>query len=580
MKNLMEKAIVTIATVLIYYPAIGQAPFGPPPGGNTQPQTPDNFINQPSLNLQTEPGGIGGGGGGPCGDPIERTGNDIQTFEDGGNTFTARAMVWDGCPTFYFGVAGTPYANDYISAAAKLAKGATITDPDIILSQNTGNEVYVLIVYEKDGGIYLEQWNYNHANIIMTAPSSPNPPNENFIEISAEGVNPNIDGNNNDEVVVTYERNGEIITHVGTISSFTTLSKAINLTDCYGGGRFKTPDVSISDVGNFSSVVSYTCIQENFGNTELYVMQEEFPVLNALPTPTPISNCLQRNPLEIEETNKHPRISSPGANMINHKYECAISTEHVFQEQPSGLVTIYGIKLYDNHQYSGPLSPFDSRLLNYDPSVTNIVSYQPNSFPAITYAAPEKVSVAWTYENLEDGNNYKEDVISVNYNLSSNTRTPASYEYYMLVNQIRGENQYAPSVAGETNYGGSNYPVFYTFASMFTGGSQIVFKTSNTSLQPQIRKKNILTDGVNKVEEVLIYPNPTTQYVNIDFKGIDEKESIRIRIFSLDGRIVYDKTASTSEFSQPIDVTNFEKGIYLMEYEYGDVIEREKVIVQ
>jgi hypothetical protein len=70
------------------------------------------------------------------------------------------------------------------------------------------------------------------------------------------------------------------------------------------------------------------------------------------------------------------------------------------------------------------------------------------------------------------------------------------------------------------------------------------------------------------------------QYVNIDFKGIDEKESIRLRIFSLDGRIVYDKTTSTSGFSQAIDLTSFEKGVYLLEYEYSDVIEREKVIVQ
>jgi hypothetical protein len=172
------------------------------------------------------------------------------------------------------------------------------------------------------------------------------------------------------------------------------------------------------------------------------------------------------------------------------------------------------------------------------------------------------------------------DVISVNYNLGNNIRTPADYRYFMLVNQTRDNNQYAASVAAETNYGGSNRPTFYGYAGIYSGVYRPAIKTSNTSLQPQIRKKNILTGGVNEVVEVVIYPNPTTQNVNIDFKGIDENETIHLRVFSLDGRVVYDKTASTVGFNQPIDVSSYEKGVYLLEYEYGNVIEREKVIIQ
>lgn len=573
MKKLMEKAIVIIATVLISNPMLGQSPFGTPPSGNNQAPTPDRLITT-SFSVPSEPGGSGSPG--ICNKEIFRTGNDIQIMEHNGSSLTVKAMVWDGCPEFFFEVSGGPYSTG-ASTVVPLDGGSNVEDPDIVLSQNIGSNIYITIVYKIESAIKYEEWRYNH-----TQPSllyNVTPSSDIFQATDPDDIikNPNIDGNAQNEYVITYEFNKHIIAHTAVnhpIDPLTDMSDQINLTDCYSDVSFVTPDVSISDGGSNTSIASFAVIQENGSYNDLIVLQESFSVLNALSTP--ISHCLNRTPLEIESDCENPRISSPNASMINHTYECAVTAEYRFNDFNG---SVFGIKLYDNHLNP---SSFDRRLLNYQSGIVNFVPYTGNKFPAISYAAPGKVSVAWTYTNQvnNEGVDYMKDVISVNYNLNSNIRTPNSYEYFMLVNQTRDDDQYAASVAAETNYGGSNRPTFYGYAGIYSGVYRPAIKTSNTSLHPQIRKKSILTDGVNEVEEVLIYPNPTTRYVNIDFNSLDEKEFIRLRIISLDGRIVYDKTASTSVFSQPIDLTNFEKGIYLMEYEYGDVIEQKKVIVQ
>jgi hypothetical protein len=577
--------IVTIATVLICNPVFGQAPFGTPPGGNQQPQTEDSFISS-DFSIPSEPGG-GGATGGPCNVEIENTGNDIQVFNHLGETLTARVMVWDGCPGFYLGISSDAYSDPFLGGGAALegSKVGTVEDPDVVLSQNIGSNVYVTIVYEVNNKIRYEEWRYDHDQELLSLVSYKTSLGHGSVLISdqnKESSNPNIDGNNNNQVVITYEEDEDIITHVsiGHPTSFDTQGQ-IKLTSCYGSNTFITPDVSISDASGFSSIASYAIIQEDVSGNELHLLQENFSTLNAYSS-FPATHCLTRNPLELEDESANPRISSPNSNMIVHAYECAISAEYKFKEPYPSFTPVNGIKLYDNHHNSGYLSSFNRRLLNYNTSITNEVAYQNNKLPAITYASHGKVSVAWVYTNFVDneGNDFEEDVISVNYDLNGNIRTPADYNYYMLVNYIREDNQFAPSVAGETVYGNPNNPVFYTFAGVYGGLYRPVYKSSNTSLQPQIRKKNILTDGVNVTEEVLIYPNPTTQKVNIDFKGIDENESIRLRIITIDGKVVYDKTALTSGFSQAIDVTNFEKGIYLLEYEYGNVIERKKVIIQ
>jgi hypothetical protein len=228
-------------------------------------------------------------------------------MEHNGSSLTVKAMVWDGCPEFFFEVSGGPYSTG-ASTVVPLDGGSKVEDPDIVLSQNIGSNTYITIVYKKGDDIYYEEWRYNHAQpalLYIITNSSP---------ISAAD-SPNIDGNAQNEYVITYKDDKDIITHVGVghPSSFST-SGQINLTDCYSDVNFITPDVSISDGGSNTSIASFAVIQDNGSYNDLIVLQESFSVLNALSTPT--SHCLNRIPLEIESDCKNPRISSPNARVI------------------------------------------------------------------------------------------------------------------------------------------------------------------------------------------------------------------------------------------------------------------------
>jgi len=261
------------------------------------------------------------------------------------------------------------------------------------------------------------------------------------------------------------------MTQVNHLGYSTLFNHEMNLTKCQITEHSLTPDVSISDQSDiYQSIASYTAIYDDpnpLNNDKiLYVMQVPFADLLV-----GAHGCPPTNGLEMTGYNANPRISSPSANIIgSNEYECAVTAEHFFKYPITGSLAS-GIKLYSNIAGSFGIGGV---LLNYDPNVTNIIPYSNNIFPAITYASEAKVSVAWTYK--PENSNYATDVISVNYELINNFRTPNDYEYYMLVNEIRKDRQYAPSVAGNP-YSIDESPVFYTFAGLYFGLYSIVFKT-------------------------------------------------------------------------------------------------------
>ncbi len=76
-------------------------------------------------------------------------------------------------------------------------------------------------------------------------------------------------------------------------------------------------------------------------------------------------------------------------------------------------------------------------------------------------------------------------------------------------------------------------------------------------------------------ETVLIYPNPATNYITIDLRGIEETHTI-LKIYDLSGKVVFEKrfTSTTS-----LDVSNFAKGVYSLEVSNSDKVVRSKVVL-
>ena len=76
-------------------------------------------------------------------------------------------------------------------------------------------------------------------------------------------------------------------------------------------------------------------------------------------------------------------------------------------------------------------------------------------------------------------------------------------------------------------------------------------------------------------ETVLIYPNPATNYITIDLRGIEETHTI-LKIYDLSGKVVFEKRSTSTT---TLDVSDFAKGVYTFEVSNSDKVVRRKVVL-
>ena len=76
-------------------------------------------------------------------------------------------------------------------------------------------------------------------------------------------------------------------------------------------------------------------------------------------------------------------------------------------------------------------------------------------------------------------------------------------------------------------------------------------------------------------ETVLIYPNPATNYITIDLRGIEETHTI-LKMYDLSGKVVFEKRSTSTT---TLDVSDFAKGVYAFEVSNSDKVVRRKVVL-
>jgi hypothetical protein len=78
-----------------------------------------------------------------------------------------------------------------------------------------------------------------------------------------------------------------------------------------------------------------------------------------------------------------------------------------------------------------------------------------------------------------------------------------------------------------------------------------------------------------------IYPNPTTDVVNIDFHDLNKFEGGKVKIMSMSGQIVYEENITQSKMTLSV-VDRLSKGIYIVTTtdSGGNILSNEKLIVQ
>lgn len=618
-----------------------QAPFGPNiGGGGATPPTDDEESSSTSSSTLTKyiplcpdctpldppgdyydfSGGGSGGGSGCIYTNIQNTGNDIQYIEN--SNLVAQAMVWDSeCPSFSLIVSGDPNTQTPLNASFVTelngSRYGTITDPDIIIAQknvysnnlnnltdlgtyDTDNpqryEIEIIIVYELEvedkpgqpGGykaIAYEQWHYNtnskYLEYRYMSPSNLFMENAaNLItEVGKNASYPNVDANNGNEMVITFESEDQIYSYVERINTPTILnpghqinntSHSILVSKCIGNNNMATPDVSISDVEggstqSFNPIVSYVF---NFSQ-DIYLVQDYFSDLyQQRGSAAPCRKTERLAPKYI-----FPRISSPSHFDIYNEWEYAVTAQDINNRN---------IAVFYNYQPTFPNS-FSTKLLNFDTGSQQLLQNCDNTKPAISFTGSHaehlnSVSVTWTYDDCTNFRSNNLDVYSVGLYLPSAARIPALPDYFMPVNQNYFGEQYASSVAGEGSYiAGVSGEVFYSLGSI--ADNKMVYKMSNVHSQPWLRKKyNGLEEGKNA--QIKIYPNPSDGNIYIDHGSISNEEPISLTVYNIEGKKVFEKSISPNESTKEIDLEHIIDGVYFIEIKQGTKNIREKLIVK
>lgn len=75
-----------------------------------------------------------------------------------------------------------------------------------------------------------------------------------------------------------------------------------------------------------------------------------------------------------------------------------------------------------------------------------------------------------------------------------------------------------------------------------------------------------------------LYPNPTNNFINISLSKFDGEIPANYKIFSSNGRLVYESDIKSSITN--VNVSGWSKGIYIVVVKYGDRTEEKKVIVK
>ncbi|MCP4441454.1 MAG: T9SS type A sorting domain-containing protein [Aureispira sp.] len=116
-----------------------------------------------------------------------------------------------------------------------------------------------------------------------------------------------------------------------------------------------------------------------------------------------------------------------------------------------------------------------------------------------------------------------------------------------------------------------DYPATGSTASNIGGNSWSQTRTGITSFSPFAIDDIILTStpllvDSEKENTLLIYPNPTKEYLNIKFSSVESSSAI-VQIFSADGRLVFNeqRVVDANQSIQLLDLTDLAAGTYLLQ---------------
>lgn len=223
---------------------------------------------------------------------------------------------------------------------------------------------------------------------------------------------------------------------------------------------------------------------------------------------------------------------------------------------------------------TGGTPPYNFDWLNINFHTQNLYNLTSGSYIVnITSADPACPAVTYTAQILEpyDSSNYVVDTLYTNI-----IDTCFGYvvdSFYIDSIFISGNN--LVTVVWVFSGGGMNSTLYATYTYDLIG-SQIVVLTINCDSAKNLATYSGYiyigpTTGVNAEDSqpvMLIYPNPVTDMLNIDFDQPLSGEN-SLQIYAASGQLVYDGSLTAGSANFRIDVSFLKKGIYFLKYEDG-----------
>jgi hypothetical protein len=109
--------------------------------------------------------------------------------------------------------------------------------------------------------------------------------------------------------------------------------------------------------------------------------------------------------------------------------------------------------------------------------------------------------------------------------------------------------------------------------------SKVIYRLKYTESNGEITfSKSLVHFFKNDIVQFNVYPNPTVGQLNIQFSEDMSSNNLNIKIKNTNGQVVFETTA-LSDY-QYIDVSNFTKGIYVIEIQSTNTLQTSKITIQ
>lgn len=104
-----------------------------------------------------------------------------------------------------------------------------------------------------------------------------------------------------------------------------------------------------------------------------------------------------------------------------------------------------------------------------------------------------------------------------------------------------------------------------------------VFKGKVVAFTYSAKKEKALQRPENAINTVMIFPNPASREVNLQFKG-SWKYPVNVQVLDKNGNVL--QTSRLESAEHPLDIGSLAEGIYILKAQSGDIYASEKLVVQ